>query len=100
MSDPIAVCVEATRRRAFARAADWPGWARGGKTEELALVALAASAARYAAVAVEAGEPFVPGILDVVERRPVSGTDRCPVRSRSWIVGPSMPPTPSGWSGS
>ena len=68
MRDPIAVYVEATTKRAFARAAEWPGWARGGKTEELALAALAETASRYAAVAAEAGEPFSAGGSDVVER--------------------------------
>jgi hypothetical protein len=55
---PIAVTVEATPKKAFASALDWPGWSRSGKTEELALEALRAAAPRYAAVAREAGEPF------------------------------------------
>ena len=91
MSDPIAVSVEATPKRAFARAADWPGWARGGKTEELALAALAESASRYAAVAAEAGEPFAAVAFEVVERTAggastdfgvpsaITGLDRRPV---------------------
>ncbi len=54
----IAVTVEATPKKAFASALDWPGWSRSGKTEELALEALRAAAPRYAAVAREAGEPF------------------------------------------
>ena len=68
MTDPIAVLVETTTKRAFARAADWPGWARGGKTEELALAALEATAPRYAAVAMQAGESFAAGVYDIVER--------------------------------
>ena len=46
----IAVVVEATPKKAFARAIDWPGWARSGKTEALALESLAAYAPRYAPV--------------------------------------------------
>jgi len=68
MSDPIRVSVEATPKRVFARAVDWPGWSRSGKTEALALAALADAAARYAAVAEEAGEPFAAGTFEIVER--------------------------------
>jgi len=57
-SPKIEVTVEATPRKAFASALEWPGWSRSGKTEELALEALRAAAPRYAAVAREAGEPF------------------------------------------
>ena len=57
-SPKIVVTVEATPKKAFASALDWPGWSRSGKTEELALEALRAAAPRYAAVAREAGEPF------------------------------------------
>ncbi len=63
----IAVSVEAASKKAFARAVDWPGWARSGKTEELALAALEAAAERYALVAEEAGETFAPNGYDVVE---------------------------------
>ena len=42
--------LEVGDKRAFAIAADWPGWARSGKTEEAALAALAAYAPRYAKV--------------------------------------------------
>lgn len=57
--------IEATPKRAFATAIDWPGWARSGKTPELALEVLAAYAPRYAAVADEAGETFPAGPVDV-----------------------------------
>ena len=40
-STTIRVTVEATPKKAFASAVDWPGWSRSGKTEELALTALA-----------------------------------------------------------
>jgi len=64
----IAVTVEAAPKKAFATAVDWPGWSRSGKTEDLALAALADYAPRYAIVAAEAGEPFAPGDYKVVER--------------------------------
>ena len=91
----IAVTIESTPKKTFARALDWPGWARASKSEELALAALAGSAARYAAVAEVAGEPFGPDSYEIVdhagggsgtefgvpsvitddERRPTSTTD-------------------------
>ena len=58
MSRRIEVVIEATPKKAFATAIDWPGWSRSSKTPELALEALAAAAARYGAVAREAGEGF------------------------------------------
>ena len=60
--------VEATSKKAFATAVDWPGWSRSGKTDDLAVAALADYASRYAVVAEEAGEPFEPGDYEVVER--------------------------------
>jgi hypothetical protein len=72
----IAVSIEATPKKAFATAIDWPGWSRSGKTEALALEALAAAAPRYVAVATEAGEVPGAGAYDVVERtQGGSGTD-------------------------
>src|SRR4030088_300699 len=75
----ILVSVEAAAKKAFASAMDWPGWARSGKIEELALEALAGSAARCAIVAAEAGLAFPPNAaadLNVVERVPGgSGTE-------------------------
>jgi hypothetical protein len=67
----IAVSIEAAAKKAFATAADWPGWSRSGKTEELAVHALADYAARYAPVAKLAGEEFpkTDGLdFEVVER--------------------------------
>jgi hypothetical protein len=64
------VYVEVGSKRVFACALDWPGWCRSGKTEELALEALAAYASRYAGVPAEAGIRF-PGSAGgfyVVER--------------------------------
>jgi hypothetical protein len=54
----IAVSIEAAEKKAFATAVDWPGWSRSGKTEELALHALADYSNRYAPVAKLAGEEF------------------------------------------
>ena len=51
MKKPIAVTIERSPKRTFASAADWPGWSRSGKTEELALDVLAAYAPRYARIA-------------------------------------------------
>jgi hypothetical protein len=60
----IQVAIEATPKKAFATAVDWPGWSRSGKTAELALEALAAYAPRYAPVAKEAGESFPTGPVE------------------------------------
>jgi hypothetical protein len=69
------VYVEVGKRRVFASAADWPGWARAGKDEESALDALAAAGPRYAAVAKAARIPFAPGAgFAVVERLPGNAT--------------------------
>ena len=64
----VSVSLETSPKKVFATAIDWPGWSRSGKTEELALEALAAYVARYAVVAAEAGEPFDPVGYDVVEQ--------------------------------
>lgn len=66
----VIVSIEAAAKKAFATAADWPGWSRAGKTEELAVEALIAYAERYAPVARAAGEAFAAGSVqvDVVER--------------------------------
>jgi hypothetical protein len=51
MTARIAITVEVSPKKTFATAADWPGWSRSGKTEALALEALAAYAPRYAVIA-------------------------------------------------
>jgi hypothetical protein len=64
----VKVVIESGKKRVFASALDWPGWSRSGKTELLALEALAAYAERYAPVAAVAGVSFPKRIeLDVVE---------------------------------
>lgn len=80
MTKPILVTIEQGSRKAFASAADWPGWSRSGRTEAEALEALAAYTARYAPIAAAAGHPLgnEPGFddFDVVERiQGSSGTD-------------------------
>jgi hypothetical protein len=71
MTKPVAVSIEASPKKSFATAVDWPGWSRSGKSEALALEALASHADRYAQVAKQAGEAFPSSDrldLDVVER--------------------------------
>jgi hypothetical protein len=80
MTKPIAVTIEHTPKKTFASAADWPGWSRSGKTEELALEALAAYAKRYRAVADAVDGAFADGAtvddFEIVERLAGSaGTD-------------------------
>ena len=50
MSGATRIYVEVGGKRAFASAADWPGWSRGGKDEQGALDVLSAYAPRYAKV--------------------------------------------------
>jgi hypothetical protein len=58
-------------KKTFASAAEWPGWSRGGKTEEEALASLLAYGKRYAAAV---GIPYermgarTPRDLEIVER--------------------------------
>jgi hypothetical protein len=71
------VYLEVGTKRVFACALRWPGWARSGKNEELALEALAAYVPRFAVVAAEAGLrlPSTAGrSFEVVERVPGSAT--------------------------
>jgi hypothetical protein len=71
MTKPVAVSIEASPKKSFATAVDWPGWSRSGKSEELALEALVSHADRYAQVAKQAGEVFPSSDrleLDIVER--------------------------------
>jgi hypothetical protein len=64
----LPVFIEAGARRVFASALDWPGWARSGKSEELAVVALADYLPRYAPIAQMAGLPRPDGVLAIRER--------------------------------
>ena len=79
MTERIGVAIEVGARKVFATAVDWPGWSRSGKTEALALEALAAVASRYAEVVAVSGEVLaIPGLADLeaLERNPGgAGTD-------------------------
>ncbi|HLX35385.1 MAG TPA: hypothetical protein VKR30_09130 [Candidatus Limnocylindrales bacterium] len=67
--DRVRVAIEATPKRAFATAVDWPGWSRGAKTPAAALDALAAYRDRYAAGIAPArvGVPPAHPELEIVE---------------------------------
>jgi hypothetical protein len=69
---PIEVYVEATGKRAFAGAVDWPGWCRSGKDEEAALETLFGYGPRFARALNGSGVRFTapgrPSTLTVVER--------------------------------
>ena len=71
----LRVVLEATPKRAFASAIDWPGWCRSGRTPDAAFEALAAYATRYAPVAKVAGLslPEVRGIDAFVVVEAVAG---------------------------
>lgn len=64
----LAVFTEAGRRRVFASVLDRPGWARAGKTEDLAIAALADYLPRYAAITALAGLAPPAGDLTITER--------------------------------
>jgi hypothetical protein len=72
MTDRIKVTIEHSPKKTFATAADWPGWSRSGKTEELALAELVDHGSRYAPVAAAADLTFPAtvalGDLTVAER--------------------------------
>ncbi|HCT76936.1 MAG TPA: hypothetical protein DGG94_07660 [Micromonosporaceae bacterium] len=68
------VYLEVGKKKTFAASLDWPGWARSGRDEHLALEALADYAERYAVIAKQAGLKFVPGDLVVVDRAPGDAT--------------------------
>jgi hypothetical protein len=77
MTHRTPVYLEIGKKRVFACALDWPGWCRSGRTEELALDALAGYAPRYAVVAKVARVAFPRNIADsfqVVERLPGSAS--------------------------
>ncbi|MEP7360487.1 MAG: hypothetical protein ABI744_02800 [Chloroflexota bacterium] len=65
------VYLEVGAKKTFASAVDWPGWSRGGKSEDEALDALLDYAQRYArAVDVRVSEfgPLTRASLEVIER--------------------------------
>ena len=83
------VYLEVGRKKVFACAVDWPGWARSGRTEQAALEALRAYAPRYAAVAPD----LDPGELHVVGRLPGTATTDfgAPDARGEWDAAP-LPP--------
>ncbi len=64
----VAVFIEAGARRVFASALDWPGWARSGKSDELAVAALAEYLPRYEPIVALAGLAAPAGSLAITER--------------------------------
>ncbi len=68
----VDVALEIGAKRVFAVAVEWPGWARGGRSEEEALEALLAYADRYARALARRRVEFKPprgnGDLRVIER--------------------------------
>ena len=70
MAPATRVYIETGKKRVFASAADWPGWARSGSDETSALASLASYAARYAPVAKLARVEFPKDAtkFEVVER--------------------------------
>jgi hypothetical protein len=73
---PLRVYLDEGRRRTFAVAFDWPGWARSGRTGEAALEALEAYLPRFAPVVRRAAlePPRLEGGIEVVERVPGTAT--------------------------
>ena len=71
------VYLEVGKKKVFAVAVDWPGWARAGRSEEAALEALADYVPRYRVVTDVAGVRFpktVARSFEVVERIPGNAT--------------------------
>lgn len=56
--ESVAIYVEVGAKRTFASAVDWPGWSRGGRSEQEAIAALAAYGDRYKAVVRSAAPKF------------------------------------------
>jgi hypothetical protein len=73
---PLRVYLDEGRKKTFAVAFDWPGWARSGRTAEAALETLEAYLPRFAPVVRRAGLelPGLEGGVDVVERVPGTTT--------------------------
>jgi hypothetical protein len=64
------VYLEIGKKKVFACALEWPGWARAARTEELALEELDAYERRYAVIASRAKVKFKPTDFVVVQRIP------------------------------
>jgi hypothetical protein len=72
---PIAVFIEPGHKWVFASALDWPGWARRGRSEDLALQALDEYLPRYAPIVARAGLDPITGTLAVTDRHPEPGAN-------------------------
>ena len=72
------IYLEIGKRRVFACAVEWPGWARLGRDQDAALAALQAAAPRYALVCGRAHVPFdassAAARFEITERVPGSAT--------------------------
>ena len=94
MATPVRVLIEKGKKKTVASAFDWPGWDRGGKTEDEALEMLATYRPRYENVATLAGlkdEFRESGKVKVVERVEGTGmTDFYTLSAR--IAGPEQKP--------
>jgi hypothetical protein len=73
---PLRVYLDEGRKKTFAVAFDWPGWARSGRTAEAALEALEAYLPRFTPVVRRAGlePPSLAGGVEVVEHVPGTAT--------------------------
>jgi len=61
MADTVAVCIESGRKRVFACALDWPGWARSARTESEAIAAMLSYGDRYRSAVSRARQGFTAG---------------------------------------
>jgi hypothetical protein len=73
--NPIAIFIEPGHKWVFASALDWPGWARRGRTEDLAVQALQNYLPRYAPIVARAGLDSPAGDLTITERHPEPGAN-------------------------
>lgn len=73
MSRTLRVLVESTAKKAYVSALDWPGLARGAKTEDQAVELLIAALPRFARIARATGERFDPTDLDIAVADRVPG---------------------------
>lgn len=76
MTTRIALALETTAKRTFASAMDWPGLARGGKTESAAIEALLEHLDRYAEVVRAAGYELAADdlVVEVIEAAEGNGS--------------------------
>jgi hypothetical protein len=77
LASPIEAYLEATAKRTFAGAIEWPGWCRAGRDERSALATLSDYTTRYAAVLDGTGLDFPAGPsidVHIVERLPGDAT--------------------------